>query len=348
MSDHLRVLPGPTSTSKPTMQRFLAARSWSARLSSLVAAALLVVLTGSLITGLILVRHITDKAGGVGSATPQPGATAANAPARLNLYLFSFPDGWITKFDPTTKTVLWTYRWHAPLDPKNGGGFGPDGMLAGDGAFYFTGDFTGDVSTGQDGSAMSLYALDAQSGKLRWQLQKPAGARVVLIAPGVVYAVADDGLYALNANDGSVRWHASMADVSQAANLVLANGILYSAFPADGNPLSPTLYALNANDGTLLWKAPLPGRRSFTVSAVVNGTLFLTSTEEKIQANGVADPSQTMSYAYAYSLDGKQRWQSQPFDGAVGGLTVEGGIIYGAEYLSGLIFALNAKNGTMR
>jgi outer membrane protein assembly factor BamB len=322
------------------VRRFFGVQRWSARLASLAAAALLVALVGGLLVGLVLVRHNKTATTLKPTSTAQASATAT-PPARENFYLVTDFDVVIVKVDSTTGTVAWSYKWKKL---KEGGtGFGP--LAVGGGMVYFAGGEEPGHQTIYD----TLYALDASSGALRWS--QPAPVRLIypaLAEQGVLYALADGGVYALNASDGSVRWHTSLnADVS---GLTLANGILYGTIDIGSvTQWATALVALNAADGKLLLQAALPLGKAFTLSTVVNDTLYLTSVEQKTPPSGAlaveSDGKPKNSYVYAYSKDGKSLWQSQQLDGFLSSLQVVNGAIYFTNNTQA--FAMSAKDGTL-
>ncbi len=318
------------------------ARRWSLRFASLAAAVLLVVLVGSLAAGLILVRHNSTGTIKKPGVTTQPSAAPTSAPAQTNLYLVAgMMDSSIVKVDTTTRQIAWTYTWSTSQDGS--AGFGP--MLAGDGAVYFN---AGSAPAGSDGVQMTLYALDAANGTLRWQNKTLGnGAAALLAANGAVYVNAGTDLYAFNASDGSTRWRTQVGD--DVSRLALAQGVLYgTTFDTPGNQWTSTLFAMNAADGTLLWQSALPANKSFTVAAVVDGTLYLTSVEQKYPTGGEksvhSDGKPKISYVYAYSLTGKQLWQSQQFEGFLSGLSIGDGAIYFAGVDA---YALSTRDGSL-
>ncbi len=316
-------------------------RKLISRFGAIAAACVLIALVSGLTAGLILIRqHKTAEAVNM-TATAQPTATASSVPTQTYLYLNSPIDGIISKFDPITRKTRWTYQWNTLKDGSSG--FGP--LLIGDGTVYFSAG----AASGHDTVKMSLYAVDAQHGTLRWQQQQPEQADVVMVAKGVVYVTAADGLYALNASDGSVRWH---APVSADDKVVLANGVLYGTIFHDSSTdqWSSRLFAVNAADGTVLWQAALPKGKSFRVSVVVNSTLYLSSVEQKYPSTGaliaLGDGKPKISYAYAYSLTGKQLWQSQKVDDYISDPITANGQVYFAS--QNTLYALDANSGATR
>lgn len=332
-------------SARPSLQKgSLSARRWPLRFASLAAAVLLVVLVGSLVAGLVLVRHNSTGTIKKPGTTTQPSVAPTSAPAQTNLYLVSgMMDSSIVKVDTTVRRVVWTYTWNTSQDES--AGFGP--MLAGDGSVYFN---AGSAPAGSDSVQMSLYALDAAQGTLRWQNKTLGnGADALLAANGAVYVSAGTDLYAFKASDGSVVWHTQVGD--DVSRVVLVQGVLYgTTFDIDlaNGQWSSSLFAVSAADGALLWESPLPANKSFTVAAVVDGTMYLSSAEEKYPTGGeksvYSDGKPKISYVYAYSLNGQQRWQSQQFEGFLSGLSIGNGAIYFAGTDA---YALSTRDGSL-
>ena len=359
LSQHLASLPtpqqrdGPASgvvhmlaegqRAKPSPQEWgLRAKRWPLRLASLAAVVLLVALIGSLVAGLILVRHTPAKTIVKPGVTAQPSATATSVPAQENLYLMTMFNESITKVDTTTRKVLWTYDW----DTSQSGSYGFDGLRVADGLVYFA---AGAAPEGSDGISMSVYAVDATSGSLRWQNTSfDNGVGLLLAANGVAYVSDGTNLYALDASDGSTSWQVPVGD--NVEKVVLAQGVLYGTtfdILSDGQ-WSSTSFAVNAADGKLLWQSALPANKSFSVAAVVDGTMYLSSVEQKYPTGGEksvhSDGKPKISYVYAYSLTGKQLWQSQEFEGFLSAPVIGDGAIY----FTGVdAYALSAKDGSL-
>jgi outer membrane protein assembly factor BamB len=103
-----------------------------------------------------------------------------------------------------------------------------------------------------------LYALDAQTRRLRWQqhfvypVYMPA-----TIADNVVY-INNDGAYALSTEDGRVLWHQHQESSVAFTPSVILEGVVYLA-ATDGQDQS-ILYALSASDGTEYWHRDVPSR----------------------------------------------------------------------------------------
>jgi outer membrane protein assembly factor BamB len=108
------------------------------------------------------------------------------------------------------------------------------------------------------GSRNLLYALNPQTGSILWSRPVPTPFNP-LIVNGVIYASsASDGVYALNASDGTLRWHNALNPTSTGETVtpVLMNSELYVATVNVGpGPQNATLHALNASNGIEDWNA---------------------------------------------------------------------------------------------
>lgn len=107
--------------------------------------------------------------------------------------------------------------------------------------------------SGDDGP--TLYAVNAQDGKLLWHNTMPIQSvqSSLAVANGELYVGSRNFLYALNPHNGAIRWQRPMATPFTP---LIVNGVIYLA-SADGG-----IYALNASDGTLRWHNPLNPMRA--------------------------------------------------------------------------------------
>lgn len=207
------------------------------------------------------------------------------------------------------------------------------------------------------GSGGNLYALNAQTGAMRWcrQVKRsgdfpcpghcPAPPSILwgqpAVADGVVYACAsgfgDGQTYAFRASDGALLWRTasdcwavSMPFGDYAAPLV-DHGVVYSGSRA-----------LRAQDGQAIWttRAGPADPRYIAFQAMNDGVLY---------AN-----DDTSVYAIS-AKDGSVRWKFTAPDGSTPGdrLTVAGGRVYygtldsvdGSE--KSHLYALDAAHGTL-
>jgi outer membrane protein assembly factor BamB len=144
------------------------------------------------------------------------------------------------------------------------------------------------------GASSNLYALSAQTGKLRWcihmsqlplpcakkpctpffRLQEPLRVGTPAVVDGVVYVCASNApgyTFAFNARDGSLRWRTKtdcwIVDIpfNDNATPLVDNGVVYSG-----------TYALRAQDGHILWRAPttVSSVGEFILLALVDGVLY--------------------------------------------------------------------------
>ena len=179
------------------------------------------------------------------------------------------------------------------------------------------------------GDRGSLYAINAQTGELRWCIRLNDAAPQITPPPcpfahcpsipsfliigtpavvdGVVYVCVSGSdetgtTYAFNARDGSLRWHTesscgmnSMAFNNNAIPLVY-NGVVYSG-----------LCALRAQDGQVLWKesrANIVQEGAYMPLAEADGVLYV-STQAAVYALNAADGSVRWRYPpHAYMTVG--------------------------------------------
>ncbi|HLZ63568.1 MAG TPA: PQQ-binding-like beta-propeller repeat protein [Ktedonosporobacter sp.] len=168
------------------------------------------------------------------------------------LYAGSYGDR-VYALNTASGAVIWQYN--------TGGRVYVDPIVAGGNVFFGSGD---------DGP--SLYAVNAQTGKLIWS----NGMRVdssLAFANGVLYVGSDNYLYALNPQNGAMLWRRA---VPTTFNTLIANGTLYAASS------SGDMYAFNASDGAPLWHTTL-NRMSAgetTTPVLMNGELYVATLDE--------------------------------------------------------------------
>lgn len=160
------------------------------------------------------------------------------------------------------------------------------------------------------GASSNLYALNAQTGQLRWcihmsqlplqcakkpcrpyfPLQQPLRVGTPAVVNGVVYVCASNVpgyTFAFNARDGSLRWRTKtdcwIVDIPFNDNAIplVNNGIVYTG-----------TYALRAQDGQILWRAPttVSSVGEFILLALVDGVLY-GETESALYAINARDGS---------------------------------------------------------
>lgn len=190
----------------------------------------------------------------------------------------------------------------------------------------------------QDGLC-KLYAVDAKTGKLIWQL--PTGFAPPTVADGVVYMSSTVctpsqtySVIAADAKTGKHLWGFKVAGPFRAAPTV-ADGVVYAGSGGEGQQAGGVypgiVYALDAKTGKPLWQATLTGgmpdsHGDVAATAVYGGMVYAT-TESHI----------------LYALDvktGKVRWQVA---GCLGAPAVSHGIVYCGDTL---LRALDSLTGT--
>jgi len=154
------------------------------------------------------------------------------------------------------------------------------------------------------GSHGDLYAINAQTGNVRWCIHAlPVEVGRPAVVDGVVYVCASsDGetgsLYAFNASDGSLRWRTQtdcwIVDIpfGDYALPLVRNGVVYSG-----------LYAVRAQDGQALWKVhlDLAQEGEFILLAVADGVVY-GCTEGGVYAINAQDGSIRWRYPSHASL----------------------------------------------
>ncbi|HEY6540615.1 MAG TPA: PQQ-binding-like beta-propeller repeat protein [Ktedonobacteraceae bacterium] len=130
------------------------------------------------------------------------------------------------------------------------------------------------ASSGDPG--FDVFAFNATTGAVRWQIQVPNSSQDLdpgsglPVANGLVYTSSKNGnVYALRESDGSIAWTRQIAKISVddvSTPAIASNGTLYVG-SRDG-----FLYALNATTGAVIWKAAHVGPVDSS-PAIANGVV---------------------------------------------------------------------------
>ena len=146
-----------------------------------------------------------------------------------------------------------------------------------------------------------------------------------VVADDVLYFLDKDALfYALDAEKGKVLWKNEVGNLA-ASSPAYSDGIVYAVTLDPGSVI-----ALRAKDGKTLWERDLPSRSE--TSPLVYGKNVIIGSED----------------GTVYSLDrqdGKVSWTASTSGNVKGGLALDDGILYGANY-AGQVFAIRASNGS--
>lgn len=213
-----------------------------------------------------------------------------------------------------------------------------------------------------------FYAINANTGVLKWKIQLPVGC--VVSSPayynGIVYANDGADLLAIDTTNGSIKWRYKTGGWIYSTPSIV-NGILYF------NSSDHVLYALDAMTGTLKWKFTQQGLessgRNGSSPTIVNGVVYIGSAVHKIYAldantgaiiwevgspsfsdiesspsvvNGVVYISDTYNLLALNSVDGSLKW-SYPLNFSLSNPTVVNGIVYiGSEHY---LYAIDANTG---
>ena len=129
-----------------------------------------------------------------------------------------------------------------------------------------------------------VYAVDAATGRLRWEYKTGSVVHASpAVANGVVYVGSwDTYFYALDARNGSLVWRYKTGDDNRAH---LMTGIQGSAAVADGivyfGCRDANLYALDTATGALRWRFPTDGSWVISSPAVAEGKVYFTTSDTK-------------------------------------------------------------------
>ncbi len=172
------------------------------------------------------------------------------AVTKERVYLSSY-DGHVYALHTGDGHELWSFPGEAQAAAA-GEGESPEPVKVGD--FSYSSPMLADGVLYIGNLDRYLYALDAETGAMRWRYRtKGAVTSTPLVADGVVYFGSNDGyLYAIEPGAAKVRWRYPTHDwVNSSA--VLVDGVIY----VGSNDRH--LYALDAKSGRLLWKFTTQG-----------------------------------------------------------------------------------------
>lgn len=177
----------------------------------------------------------------------------------------------------------------------------------------------GTVYVGSD----ALHAIDLESGRPIWAVDRPGEFAGPTVADGTVYVAVDDRLLALEAADGDRRWERTFERPIGTPPAV-ADGTVYVAS-------GETLLALSGDDGSRRFRFDT-GARIETAPAVADGTAYVASSDGSCYAVETAR--------------GTERWRVD-----VGTATTGPAVVGEAVYLAtddGRLLALTAGDGRRR
>lgn len=159
-----------------------------------------------------------------------------------------------------------------------------------------------------------VYAIDAETGDLRWRYETGDG---VVSSPAVdgetVYVgSSDNALYAIDAFTGETRWRYE-TDASIMSSPVYVDGRLYVGTVGSG------VYAIDAEDGEARWKYDADKQLDdgIDLSAVITGTP--TVCDGTVYVGSIVPGDEVYGELHAISAaDGTREWSESPFGQAIG------------------------------
>ncbi|MBD8525670.1 PQQ-binding-like beta-propeller repeat protein [Pseudomarimonas arenosa] len=241
-------------------------------------------------------------------------------------------------------------RWHFALQQAPGTQFRQAGDLI--------------LFGGNDGR---LYAVEADSGRLRWQFATGDKVRSapVVVERQVVFGGVDKHIYCLDMVDGRLRWRFATEGPVH-AEVAVADG---KVFAGSGDQ---HLYALSLADGALLWRQSV---REWIVAAPLwqRNTLFVPVSDGTLRAFDPSNGSEHWRFAsggwiwfglvsdgqriffasgdgHVYAVDlgtGRERWRQRIGPQAEGRLALAGGRLL-AGSPEGYLYSLDPLNGSLQ
>jgi outer membrane protein assembly factor BamB len=205
------------------------------------------------------VDWVTPASGGVDST--------ARFDAPHNQVYLGADDGSFYAVDPNTGRVRWTYRAKGAIERE------PE--IAGDNVYVAT-------------AADRVVALDAASGKWRWQYERETPDGFTIHGYGaprvrgnqVIVGFADGNLVSLQAATGEITWARSLAAVSEQfvdvdSTPVFKGDAIYAASYSGG------VYGLDGKDGAVRWRLGTEGAGPLSL---LGGRLYFVAPREGLHA----------------------------------------------------------------
>jgi outer membrane protein assembly factor BamB len=185
------------------------------------------------------------------------------------------------------------------------------------------------VYMGGGGNDKTFYALDANTGILKWSYV--GGAGFIYSSPtyenGVIYVgCIDNFVYAFNAVNGKVLWKTSLCNTGIESDAVIVDGTVYVGTNED------EMVALNARTGAVKWRY-LTGANVSSSPKIANGVIYFGSSDGAL-------------YALQTAI-GQLIWKYQT--GAMinqSGASLVNGILYFGSQ-DNYLYAINAQNGSL-
>ncbi|WP_247730879.1 PQQ-binding-like beta-propeller repeat protein [Halovivax limisalsi] len=198
---------------------------------------------------------------------------------------------------------------------------GSDGASAAANSTVYVGSQTGE-----------LYAIDADSGDVRWTFQAENG---ILSSPtvvgGTVYVPDDDAnVYAIDAATGTERWRfeAGTEHSEMFSSPTVVDGTVYvGSYDIVGK--NGTVHALDAADGTESWSYETGGK-IYSSPTVVDGTVYVGARDNNVHAIDAES--------------GTEQWVFETGDWVRSSPTVFDGTVYVGSY-DNSVYAIDAESG---
>lgn len=185
------------------------------------------------------------------------------------------------------------------------------------------------VYMGGGGNDQTFYALDANTGILKWSYV--GGAGFVYSSPtyknGVIYVgCIDNFVYAFNAVNGKLLWKTSLCSTGIESDAVIVDSTVYVGTNED------EMVALNARTGAVKWRY-LTGANVSSSPKIANGVVYFGSSDGALYALEAATGQLIWKYQTGAMLN-----QS--------GVSLVNGILYVGSR-DNYLYAINAQNGLL-
>ena len=193
-----------------------------------------------------------------------------------------------------------------------------------------------------------LSAVDAVSGKMKWEFQAERGYSQhspAMVASNIVYFATDKGLFALEPNTGNKRWSFSSGD-EISINFQVDDRFVYVVdHERSVMGVKDTLHALDLSTGQERWSytpGGIFGGSRIWINALHDGVLYMTG-RVHLDAIDAATGKKLWSFKTGTSISSK----TLMFNGMIF-VTSQTTTTLGQEPDQGYLYAIDAKTGKLR
>jgi outer membrane protein assembly factor BamB len=188
--------------------------------------------------------------------------------------------------------------------------------------------------------AEALYAVDANTGALRWKNDSVSLGPAPTVAGDKLYTNARDARFiayftALDANTGAVKWRFDIGGNSTITEPAVYNDVVYFT-------TGTKLYALNTQDGSLKWSYTAQASLEIAPCVISNNIIYIADIRGKMYALDVNNGTVKWTYTIVRNTAGNCQ---------ISRFSVYNEVVYFGNWGAGnpvALYALDANTGVLR